>query len=730
MDSSASSAASSASVPHRLRQHAQRREEGQQQQQHRQHRQEDPTARKRQPTMEVRANGFKALEPVQRYFAHDDVREWLLTPCSMNLDGRMCPGAMDCSFRMETAYSVVPEQSVVLGQPLAAPFKRVQSLFIPARCSHSRFIMGTVFGNDSPHLLMSVAEGVLEPELVPEIQHSFCRRFCVDLACPDGLEFIEVAWLRSGEVLLFVFHVKQGGIMTASGFVFGDSAKGFLSSNLRRICNIRDLRKGCASCTEQRRLCSCEHDSNGHGSGSLSRVNSGKSASSVGSGFTEQIVAPVTSWYNWTRQFHAVRQGNMLIQNQAFNMFSGHFNAPSYVIVETFPFDEHADAKLDLLKRQYVMSVLERANMRATWADVGRIMDDVACRPEANKVCRLEFDVNALAELSLNDRNSQSASGSGTAAKRSRGATAASPGVGDEQEVAQSQSSTEGNESASTFVERDIVVEHHVPHRKYHASRQRLKMEPILDEPLTGESDTYGLAESDPMLGLHTSGEFDSWLAELSSGVDGELGTDAILPPVELGKEHGADLLRLIAPGLDSGSAFQPSHEQISGDDTPSGAVCDQDFAAMMRDAGAESLAMLLECESCTPFRLCGVHNLTSASNVQVPVSSDPRSSAAAGMRSSGNGSVPPKDSSKTHECSYCGTMFSTSSNRRKHIRIVHLGEKKFNCDSCAMQFAQKSDLARHVRSQHSEQAGNASTSTPRSEANASRAPLVTAGHP
>ena len=53
------------------------------------------------------------------------------------------------------------------------------------------------------------------------------------------------------------------------------------------------------------------------------------------------------------------------------------------------------------------------------------------------------------------------------------------------------------------------------------------------------------------------------------------------------------------------------------------------------------------------------------------------------------------------HNCDTCGNCFSNAMNLKRHINIVHEGQKDFKCDTCGRLFSQKSKLKRHVHTVH-----------------------------
>ena len=48
--------------------------------------------------------------------------------------------------------------------------------------------------------------------------------------------------------------------------------------------------------------------------------------------------------------------------------------------------------------------------------------------------------------------------------------------------------------------------------------------------------------------------------------------------------------------------------------------------------------------------------------------------------------------------CLFCQKICTTKANVRKHIKIVHLKEKKYACDKCGEKFGQKSGVTQHSR--------------------------------
>ena len=56
------------------------------------------------------------------------------------------------------------------------------------------------------------------------------------------------------------------------------------------------------------------------------------------------------------------------------------------------------------------------------------------------------------------------------------------------------------------------------------------------------------------------------------------------------------------------------------------------------------------------------------------------------------------------HKCEYstfCNKIFSTKSNLRTHIKLVHEGVKNYICDICEKAFGLASDLRKHVERSH-----------------------------
>lgn len=51
------------------------------------------------------------------------------------------------------------------------------------------------------------------------------------------------------------------------------------------------------------------------------------------------------------------------------------------------------------------------------------------------------------------------------------------------------------------------------------------------------------------------------------------------------------------------------------------------------------------------------------------------------------------KSKDRPFECEICGFSFSQRSDRNKHIRTVHLGERPFTCSYCSQTFGEKGNL-------------------------------------
>ncbi len=55
----------------------------------------------------------------------------------------------------------------------------------------------------------------------------------------------------------------------------------------------------------------------------------------------------------------------------------------------------------------------------------------------------------------------------------------------------------------------------------------------------------------------------------------------------------------------------------------------------------------------------------------------------------------------KAYKCEECGQNFSTSSGRKGHIKVVHLGIKPFACHLCPFKCANKGDVEKHIQTVH-----------------------------
>ncbi|KAJ8905783.1 hypothetical protein NDN08_002288 [Rhodosorus marinus] len=62
--------------------------------------------------------------------------------------------------------------------------------------------------------------------------------------------------------------------------------------------------------------------------------------------------------------------------------------------------------------------------------------------------------------------------------------------------------------------------------------------------------------------------------------------------------------------------------------------------------------------------------------------------------------STEPKPKTKS-ECGFCGASFDRKYDRERHVRTVHLQEKRFVCKVCDKRFSQSSHLKTHVESVH-----------------------------
>ncbi|XP_048736876.2 zinc finger protein OZF-like [Ostrea edulis] len=55
--------------------------------------------------------------------------------------------------------------------------------------------------------------------------------------------------------------------------------------------------------------------------------------------------------------------------------------------------------------------------------------------------------------------------------------------------------------------------------------------------------------------------------------------------------------------------------------------------------------------------------------------------------------------------CSICGKVFSTSHNRKRHMKTVHMNERSFCCEYCGKLFSEKRTMTFHVYSRHARNA-------------------------
>lgn len=54
-------------------------------------------------------------------------------------------------------------------------------------------------------------------------------------------------------------------------------------------------------------------------------------------------------------------------------------------------------------------------------------------------------------------------------------------------------------------------------------------------------------------------------------------------------------------------------------------------------------------------------------------------------------------------KCEKCGARFSNGSVLSRHVKTVHLKQRRWECNSCKSRFGQKSHLEKHMRTVHRE---------------------------
>mmetsp|Transcript_13809 Transcript_13809/g.37065 ORF Transcript_13809/g.37065 Transcript_13809/m.37065 type:complete len:658 (+) Transcript_13809:83-2056(+) len=597
--------------------------------------------------------GLGHVEPLERYFAFEDVQHWLLTPCTMD---KVCPGAMECAFRMELRFCELENSVLQRGTPLDAPFMTSENLFVPAGCN-GRFIMGTVYGDNHPHIFSSVHAHDAKDlkNALAQQPKTFCRRFCADLACPTGLEWVEVSWLNDGQVLVHTTVVRDHGALDSRVFVFAQSAAGFLSSNMARVCSIRDLSICCSDCADRRRVCACE-STDERPRGSI------------------QKFVPVWSWHSWIEELEALRSITSLVETQRFDMQQAKFLSPALVFLETRPFSSHSK-ELDSLKKRYIADLLLRHNGTMIFRDTSlakAAAESFSCDPNSNAVCHQEFDLD---EVSANLRGMALDGGSANSVPRTRKAAhthsllyeAAVPGAEPDPEA------THGvvvarpeNEQLGTVkrAKAEDSADAFWNSREDFTERNRTAKFEALTRTPSSQLETIEFFSDPDMLG-----EEKIDVGAVDDGVFDDATFNAVL--------EAAECVDPIGPSEDASPAsgtfsVAPPHN-------------------VKLDSGIASLVAFFErptSGSGDSEQAAAVSSRDAQDSRNRPGSSKP------GNFAQGSG---------MHVCEHCGARFSTPSNMRKHARIVHLGERRHVCSQCGVAFAQSTDLRRHVRSRHRE---------------------------
>jgi len=673
-------------------------------------------------------SGVVTAEPLERYLAYDDIREWLLTPCTMT--ERKCPGALQCAFRMEMAYSQLATQSVQLGTQMHSPVVNVENLFVPAGCN-GRFIMGTLYGDSHPHIVLAASDAIgarsantdahnpiyphpLDSSPYNQPQHetcfsdgqqdqsfkastpeAFCRRFCVDLACQNGLEFVEVSWLRDGRVLVQTCLIQDHGVLDSTVFVFGQSTAGFLSSNISRVCKIADSSLSCASCAQQRRMCSCLDVPRG----------------------SPSKFQMVRSWHGWTDQLKALRNVTAVIESQPFDMKEAKFLDRAYLIVETNT-DVGGAPALEELKKKYVTWVYMSMGIPKHLIPEKAKTITWSCDENVKSVCYQEIDLEAITE-----------------------------GLQNKVQINQKASKSRRREYEHEY-EYDYGHNHEGDDELPGQSRQRWPAHKI--SSLTEESlDEDNLDKNTTNLGIsngvpHQYHPMDSYKhvrPSYGDALPSEMLTPHTQQPVVLSQEQRLQHQhqRILQHQQRQQHRLEQQRMQNLANINNKQAIPEmealnepalqelQELQAPSHDCF--TMVDVMHCPACTPLELCPQHAQFLYADDQVPDPGELLDSILAGSLSADrtnslddyheNGSASPKEpiarggsksDSKTqgdgkarHYCPECGASFSTTSNKRKHFRAVHLGEKPFPCDVCGMSFAQSSDRNRHYKSRHPE---------------------------
>ena len=55
----------------------------------------------------------------------------------------------------------------------------------------------------------------------------------------------------------------------------------------------------------------------------------------------------------------------------------------------------------------------------------------------------------------------------------------------------------------------------------------------------------------------------------------------------------------------------------------------------------------------------------------------------------------------KNHKCESCGKEFSRAGHMKKHINLVHHGQKDKKCDTCGKSFSKAWHLRSHIQKTH-----------------------------